>query len=44
MQRVVRVKKTDEVEDDDSDITEDEIQALSQGLHIIILITSVTSM
>ena len=31
LQRVVRVKKTDEAEDDDSDLTEDEIQALSQG-------------
>ena len=32
LQHVVRVKKTDEAEDDDSDLTEDEIQALSQGL------------
>ena len=31
-QRVVRVKKTDESEDDGAKLTEDEIEILSQGV------------
>ena len=32
MQRVVRVKKTDEAEEEGAELTEDEIEALSQGV------------
>ena len=40
-QRVVRVKKTDEIENDDLEISEEDIEALSQGIPSTITLNTV---